>query len=517
MARKSSGSGLPAKGPATRKRTTAASTRASTTTNKASKTAADTTSKKRKPRDYEAGSESEHEQQRPAGDKRQKPSDGVPVKLKPSRQETKKAKITIQNDAPTRLLDVYVFGANSCGELGMGAEYDEWECSRPTLNPLLSGAAVGVVQIATGGMHCAALTHDNEILTWGVNDNGALGRDTTSEDKQSEDLNRKECTPTAIDTSGIAAGTRFTQVAAADSATFALTEDGLVYGWGTFKEGNGGKSFSPTVKVQSTATLIPGLEKVTKLVTGTNHVLALTSNGTIFGWGVGEYSQLGREIIEQHKEKALLPKVVTRRKGFVDIACGSEHCYAVHKDGKVYGWGLNNYGQTGISSGAGETKAIVPRPREIVGLQSCGNIACIDGGGFHGLAVTDQGECLVWGRIDNFATGLDVSTLPESDILRDDRDKPRILKTPTPVPDVEAVFAAAGSEHNIAITRDGKAYSWGFNDSYRTGIPSDDDIQVARLIKSASVRDLRLVWAGASGRYGMVATEYSSALPNGIS
>ena len=37
---------------------------------------------------------------------------------------------------------------------------------------------MGVVQIDAGGMHVVALTRDNKILTWGVNDQGALGRDT---------------------------------------------------------------------------------------------------------------------------------------------------------------------------------------------------------------------------------------------------------------------------------------------------------------------------------------------------
>jgi regulator of chromosome condensation len=33
----------------------------------------------------------------------------------------------------------------------------------------------------------------------------------------------------------IAQGTVFAQLAAGDNSTFALTEDGLVYGWGTFR------------------------------------------------------------------------------------------------------------------------------------------------------------------------------------------------------------------------------------------------------------------------------------------
>ncbi len=108
------------------------------------------------------------------------------------------------------------------------------------------------MQVAVGGMHCAALTHDNKILTWGVNDHSALRKDTQwnsglvdiddingNRDANKSDsdtgLNPKEATPAPVDTSGISPGTIFAQIVAGDSSTFALTQDVLVYGWGTFK------------------------------------------------------------------------------------------------------------------------------------------------------------------------------------------------------------------------------------------------------------------------------------------
>jgi regulator of chromosome condensation len=99
-------------------------------------------------------------------------------------------------------------------------------------------------------MHCVALTHDNLIITWGVNDLGALGRDATwvaptkdidgdsessDEDDQDSGLNPKESTSTAIPANSFPNDVKFVQVAASDSASFALTADGEVYGWGTFR------------------------------------------------------------------------------------------------------------------------------------------------------------------------------------------------------------------------------------------------------------------------------------------
>lgn len=162
------------------------------------------------------------------------------------------AKVVI-NEVPKTRLNVFVCGEGSSGELGLGADKAAIDVKRPRLNKFLDAQDVGVVQVAVGGMHCLALTHDNKIFTWGVNDQGALGRDTTwdggykeikedagsGSDSEDEDddsgLNPRESTPTAIPSTEFPEGTVFVAVAAADSASFALTDDGQVYGWGTFR------------------------------------------------------------------------------------------------------------------------------------------------------------------------------------------------------------------------------------------------------------------------------------------
>lgn len=158
------------------------------------------------------------------------------------------------NETPTQKLDIYVFGEGSQGELGLGATKHEGkspvDVKRPRINHLLSAASVGVVQIAVGGMHCAALTHDSRILSWGVNDQGALGRETeagpmkdlkegdddsSDSDEEETGLNATEAEPREVEPKYFPTGTKFAQLAASDSATFALTTTGLVYGWGTFR------------------------------------------------------------------------------------------------------------------------------------------------------------------------------------------------------------------------------------------------------------------------------------------
>jgi regulator of chromosome condensation len=162
---------------------------------------------------------------------------------KKSPAETRKIDPEI-NTAPTEKLRVFACGEGSAGELGLGPKGRE--VKRPRYNALLDPEKTGVVQMSAGGMHVIALTYDNKILSWGVNDQGALGRDTTwdgglrdvdasDSDSDDEDLNPKESTPLPIDPSHFAKDTRFVQVAAGDSCSFALTTTGYVYGWGTFR------------------------------------------------------------------------------------------------------------------------------------------------------------------------------------------------------------------------------------------------------------------------------------------
>ncbi|KAK2737118.1 hypothetical protein FQN57_000457 [Myotisia sp. PD_48] len=433
----------------------------------------------------------------------------APVTRKP------KPKVVI-NKAPTKKLNVFVCGEGGQGELGLGTAKNAVDVKRPRLNPLLAADNLGVVQVATGGMHCVALTRNNNILTWGVNDQGALGRNTAWEgglkdidaksDADSEDedsgLNPREATPYSIPAESFPEGTVFVEVAAGDSSSFALTDDGFVYGWGTFRGNEGILGFDANTPIQTTPTLIPGLKKITHIACGDNHVLALDTRGAVFAWGSGQQNQLGRRIIERNKLNGLQPREFGLPKNITHVGCGSFHSFAIHKSGKVYAWGLNSYCETGIEQGSGDDEAVVLRPTVVESLQDK-EIVQIAAGSHHSLARTADGKCLVWGRIDGCQSGIKVDSLPESAVIKDDRGRARILFEPTVVPNINAAHIAAGADHSIAIDTDGKAWTWGFSANYQTGQGTDDDIEVATMIDNTAVRNTKLTGAGAGGQFSV--------------
>ncbi|KAI9808901.1 MAG: hypothetical protein M1826_004018 [Phylliscum demangeonii] len=428
----------------------------------------------------------------------------------------------ILNHKPTARLTVWVCGEGSAGELGLGPQADSIDVKRPRLNVLLSPAEVGVVQMAAGGMHAAALTADNQLLTWGVNDLGALGRDTAWDGAQTVDadrtygpdvpessaggsgLNPREATPTAVSPEHFPDGTQFTQVAASDSATFALTDDGRVYGWGTFRGDDGVLGFSETVRVQLRPTLIAGLKKIKSVACGTNHVLALDDKGKVFAWGSSQQGQLGRRVVGRAMAKGLVPREISfGRNKIARVACGAWHSFAIDTAKRLWAFGLNTYGQTGIATGAGEASATIDQPTLVSGLRDVGLME-VDGGAHHSLAVDDQGRCLVWGRCDSAQSGIELGTIPDDDVVFDTRGRQRFIQKATAIPGLQVVHVAAGTDNSFAITADGVAYSWGFSANYQTGQGTDDDVPIATALTNSAVRGQKLNWAGAGGQFSIL-------------
>ena len=264
--------------------------------------------------------------------------------------------------------------------------------------------------------------------------------------------------------------------------------------------------FTKTQLIQRTPLKVDKLDHITSLATGANHVLALRSNGAVFAWGTGQQNQLGRRILERTKINSLVPTEFGLPKKMVGVGAGAYHSFAMHQNGDVYSWGLNSYGETGIGEMIGEGgEADVHHPTIIQSLRGRGKVTCIEGGAHHTVAVTDKGQLLVWGRVDGYQLGLDVKTLPEDEVVKDSAGHARILKTPTQIPDIDAAYAAAGSDHCVAVAKDGKAYAWGFSATYQTGLGTDDDVELATHIDNTATRGKQLVWAGCGGQFSALA------------
>ena len=259
------------------------------------------------------------------------------------------------------------------------------------------------------------------------------------------------------------------------------------------------------IEKQPTPTLIPSLSNITQIACGANHALALSSNGLIWSWGCGEQGQLARHDTDLNY---LVPDPIHIR-DIKYIASGEYHSSAVDKKENVWAWGLNSFGQTGYAKAAGSDEVCLPYPMKIRDLAGCG-IEHLAGGAHHSAALTADGQCFVWGRLDGGQLGIAFTPeqLQDSNLIRyDERNKPRICLRPTPVLGIGRFsHVACGTDHTIFVTRkEGTAYATGFNSQDQLELGHEDDVEVAQLIKGKDLKDRKLIWAGAGGQFSVVA------------
>uniref|UniRef100_A0A8C7CJJ2 Regulator of chromosome condensation 1 n=1 Tax=Oncorhynchus kisutch TaxID=8019 RepID=A0A8C7CJJ2_ONCKI len=263
-----------------------------------------------------------------------RPKESKPEEVK----DPKKVKVSHSSHGQEKGL-VLVLGQGDVGQLGLGE--DIMERKRPALVTLPEG----VVQVAAGGMHTVCLSDTGYIYTFGCNDEGALGRETTEEGS--------EMVPGKV-----ALDERVVQVSAGDSHTAALTDDGVVYIWGSFRDNSGVIGLLEPMKKVTVPVKVPMKGPVMKIASGNDHLVMLTASGDLYTSGCGEQGQLGRvpELFANRGGRKgllrlLIPQIVkVQSRGkvhFTDAFCGAYMTIAVSKEGHVYGFGLSNYHQLG--------------------------------------------------------------------------------------------------------------------------------------------------------------------------
>lgn len=425
---------------------------------------------------------------------------------------------TINDKATARStpLDVFVWGSGSMCELGLGPDAKTKEVKRPRLNPYLKKNEVGVVDLAVGGMHVLALDKSNNLWSWGTNDSGVLGRDTTSQgdknlrdidsvkddDDEDGDLNEAESTPGKVE--GLPEEDKIVKIAASDNLSVVLLESGQVWAWGTFRNNEGILGFSKDVKIQKTPVRIEELENIVQIVAGKDHILALDNKGLVYAWGNGQQFQLGRKILERSMMSSLEPRSFGL-KNVKFIGSGEFHSFAITKEGKVLAWGLNQYGQCGVDMNI-EDGAVVSKPTEIKSLKGK-DIVYITGGEHHSVAISQSGEVYTFGRYDMKEIGIEKEKLPLDDCIVDAHGNVRCLPVPTKLitlPPVSSV--ACGSHHTLAITTDGFVFSWGFADTYALGLGNlDDDVAKPTRIDNTATREHKIEIVGCGGQFSVSA------------
>ena len=249
-------------------------------------------------------------------------------------------------------------------------------------------------------------------------------------------------------------------------------------------------------------------------------------------------------IVERHKVNALNPSRLLIQR-IVHVAAGAFHSFALNEDGVVYAWGLNSFGQTGVSADDAGTEdaTVVWKPTEVSALNPSNlgggrRVVQICAGEHHSLFLLNDGTVYGCGRYGSSELGLgfdhpSMSPTPSASTLSTPSLSPttstsstlhssssissansfsympspvliRFPPPPTPtdpdppvppfgIPSAPNPIAriAANARHSFAVSRAGHVYAWGLGQSGELGLGDIVEQETPKRVRNGSFDELR--------------------------
>jgi len=311
------------------------------------------------------------------------------------------------------------------------------------------------------------------------------------------------------------------QLAAGGNYTLALTKRGELWSWGRFQASNFPRLFTDTWcnGYETKGELgIKGL-KIAQVRAGDQHMGVLTKEGKLYTWGYNDFGQLGYGLHGEGRVGQQRPnqvKGLIENEEVIDFACGGGHTVAITKSSRVFGWGSNTNGQLGHAM-----KQCFPEPTEI----PMGDPMCKVRAGWQCTAyITESARPIICGGVR--AEGPSVADMQKAGGEDGDAPAPELARGGGPqaeacVMDMVSttgmeimtdvvIEAAIGEAHGLLVCYDGTIRGWGYNrQKQATGEETDDTF-----VKPANVEDMPEGFKGHSVAVGG-ASSYAILKPPG--
>ncbi|KAL9265244.1 Ultraviolet-B receptor UVR8-like protein [Drosera capensis] len=351
---------------------------------------------------------------------------------------------------PTTHTAVIAWGSGEDGQLGLGNnEEQEWVSHVHALQNF------EVSSVVAGSRNSLAICDDGKLFTWGWNQRGTLGHPPETKNKNVPSLvkanQRGTLTENVPSLVKALADVKIVQAAIGGWHCLAVDDLGRAYAWGGNEYGqcgeeperrdDNGKPLRRDIVIPQRCA--PKLS-VQQVAAGGTHSVVLTREGQVWSWGQpwppGDIKQISVPVRVQGLDKVRM------------IAVGAFHNLALGEDGTLWAWGNNEYGQLGT----GDTQ---PRsqPIPVEGLSGL-TLVDIAAGGWHSTALTKVGEVYGWGRGEHGRLG-----------FGDDKTSKMVPQKVQLLSGEDVVQVSCGGTHSVALTRDGRVFSFGRGDHGRLG------------------------------------------------
>jgi alpha-tubulin suppressor-like RCC1 family protein len=323
------------------------------------------------------------------------------------------------------------------------------------------GSGCTALQVGTGTVHTCARLSDSTMWCWGGNQQGQLGVAT-----QTMCGPGMACSPTPQQVPVSAVN----DLALGDRHTCTTTASG-VYCWGANVQGEFGDGTNTSSPAPIAVALRAG---TTALATGQLYTCSLIGTGVQCS-GQNQFGEVGdgTGTVQLSPKAAILPVVTV-----VKLGAGYDHMMAITDNGDLYGWGLNtsvqlDSGQPGsvftpvqlaatnvtqVAGGVSHTCALISDHHVTCrGSNARGQIGQTGMGPFAFSDVTS-----ITTPVDAIAAGGDLTCVITQGAVKCFGDHysgtPMPITLPRP-----ATALAVGNAHACAILDDGSVWCWGDN------------------------------------------------------
>lgn len=289
------------------------------------------------------------------------------------------------------------------------------------------------VKVAAGRAHTLVMTESGSIFSLGNNAYGQCGR-TVMENEEylgSELIHRLN--PETFNNQ------RIKEIVCGQDHSMFVTESGSVYACGWGADGQTGLGhYNSQHSPQQVEGDIKN-EKIVKLSSIGDCVLALNDKGEVFGWGNSEYGQISQEEGVQQINVPSNLKYFDGLGKIVDIAAGGSFCAVLNDAGDVFVWG---FGILGLGPQVEYLKRPTLIPPTLFGRNTFNlksRVISITCGMNHLGAINSENDLFSWGRNKFGCLGLG-------------HEKDQFFPYKTLV-GAKVERLACGVDHNIALCR----------------------------------------------------------------
>lgn len=181
-------------------------------------------------------------------------------------------------------------------------------------------------------------------------------------------------------------------------------------------------------------------------------VADLEEMGAVYVVGSNNKGQLGLGDLDHREQFTVIP--VTRGLGIHHVSSNESMTFGVAKNHRVYTWGAG-VGPMGLKR---KERSKFESPQLIDSLEDEEVVmTCV--GASHACAISEGGDCFVWGNGNCGALGLGNF---------ENHEKPVLLNTIRTSDEIK--YIDSGESHTCALTREAEVYTWGYAASGRLGL-----------------------------------------------